>query len=129
MCAYPSPHSHPCRRVPTPIPFLRYTVFAANLVRAEELNSEGHATFGVTKFADLTAAEFKATYLGRKTLAEHSDFAAFNASECPACKRFPEMANYTADSLDWVAKGAVTPVKNQAQVKRTCLYFASCVAD
>jgi C1A family cysteine protease len=93
----------------------RFEIFKTNLLRAEELNNEGHATFGVTKFMDLSAAEFKATYLARKSLTKHKTMPEFDHTECPACKLFPEMGNYTANALDWTTKGAVTPVKDQGQ--------------
>jgi hypothetical protein len=37
----------------------RFNVFSANMERAAELNEDGTAEFGVTKFADLTPQEFK----------------------------------------------------------------------
>lgn len=37
----------------------RLTIFSNNLARAEELNALGGAKFGITKFSDLTAQEFK----------------------------------------------------------------------
>jgi len=64
-------------------------------------------TLGVTHFADLTFSEWRSQYLtGFKQLAtRNTSSGAFRA---PAS--FVE-----ASSVDWVAKGAVTPVKNQAQ--------------
>jgi len=98
----------------------RFAVFVANLgaaVAANEANPE-HATQGVTKFTDLTAAEFKAKYLARKPKpAPATPLKAWDG-ECTACTRFPEQAKLVAeppDSFDWVTKGAVTPIKDQGQ--------------
>jgi cathepsin F len=44
----------------------RLSVFRANLEVAETLNAAGSATHGVTKFMDLTPAEFKSMYTGYK---------------------------------------------------------------
>eukprot|EP00938_MAST-03A_sp_MAST-3A-sp1_P004566 g4566.t1 len=83
----------------------RYGVFKANLGMIDQLNSleQGTATYGVTKFADLTADEFKEQYLGLSgSLPEDAPVA-----------RDIEVTD--VDSIDWVEKGAVTPVKNQGQ--------------
>jgi len=42
----------------------RYANFLSTLDRIEQLNADGGNVFGITKFADLTPEEFKATYLG-----------------------------------------------------------------
>ena len=58
--------------------------------------------------SDLTTAEFTAKYLGTF---ETSPFATMD-------KKYKDLTAETAaapTSIDWVSKGAVTPVKNQAQ--------------
>jgi C1A family cysteine protease len=107
--------------------YKRFDIFAANMKQAETENAalgaihELHKTQGVTKFMDLTAEEFKAQFLTRKTGSKFADMNGvlpeFNG-ECTACKRFPEHAELLKDppaSFDWTTKGAVTKVKDQGQ--------------
>merc|ERR1711907_464895 len=73
----------------------------------DEHNAKGLSyTLGVNEFADLSWDEFAATHLGYK-----SDGNRFG--DLPKVA-FPEITD-VADSIDWVSKGAVTPVKNQQQ--------------
>merc|ERR1712072_506245 len=60
---------------------------------------------GVNEFADLSWDEFAATHLGYKSDGNRW-------GDLPKVA-FPEITD-VADSIDWVSKGAVTPVKNQA---------------
>jgi C1A family cysteine protease len=86
----------------------RLAVFADNIDKVNKDNAEhmlvaGTAVFGVTKFMDLTAEEFKATYL----------------TYIPSNHTVPRTAitldGPMAASIDWRTKGAVTPVKDQGQ--------------
>lgn len=86
----------------------RLSVFAANLEKVNQQNAEhllvgGDAVFGVTKFSDLTAAEFKATYLTYKPM---------NTS---VPRVSIEIDGELASAVDWRTKGAVTAVKDQGQ--------------
>lgn len=81
---------------------LRFTYFQQSLARIHEL---GDDTFGVNKFSDLSPEEFKGHYLN-------------NAAKYKVQEGIPVMkATETAPNtvIDWRKKGAVTPVKNQAQ--------------
>jgi len=97
----------------------RFLIFAQNMEKAARLTLEERtATYGMTRFADLTEAEFKRDFLGyngkwhkfsNETLPKYQ-------KECTACARFPEFARFASrnpDSLDWVELGAVTDVKDQ----------------
>lgn len=79
---------------------LRQAAFQANVELIKKHNGEGHSyTLGVNQFADLTQAEFT------KMISRP-----FNRTRAPRVK----WLNITAGSaVDWRAKGAVTPVKNQ----------------
>jgi len=91
--------------------------FIGNMEAAKLLNNENTtATYGMTKFMDISAADFKKMYLNRRSRGVAARNLPMWNGECTACKMFPEMANVTAaDAVDWVSKGAVTKVKDQGQ--------------
>jgi len=83
----------------------RFSVFKANLLLIDAMNlKDMHATYGVTKFADLTPAEFKQLYLMNVTL--NKPIA--SVSNVHITPKLPT-------SFDWSSKGDITPVKNQGQ--------------
>ena len=62
----------------------KFQIFKQNMERARQLNLKNpRATFGVTKFMDLTAKEFKARYTSRLNMAQ-------------ATKQFPRLSSYKA---------------------------------
>jgi C1A family cysteine protease len=83
--------------------FTKYNTFKANLDFVVEHNSWNRSyTLAVNQFGDLTNEEFGKTYCGYKANAERNE----------------EEVNFNGElaaELDWVAKGAVTPVKDQGQ--------------
>eukprot|EP00270_Netrium_digitus_P011222 TRINITY_DN3558_c0_g1_i2.p1 TRINITY_DN3558_c0_g1~~TRINITY_DN3558_c0_g1_i2.p1 ORF type:complete len:487 (-),score=82.03 TRINITY_DN3558_c0_g1_i2:269-1729(-) len=90
----------------------RLTVFWKNLLFIHQHNSRKSAssfTLGLNRFADLTNQEFKARYFGKK----FEDIIAKRSSR--PRKAFTHLGAATNDSVDWNAKGAVTPVKDQLQ--------------
>jgi len=83
---------------------MRYEIFSANMRKADIHNSENHGfTMGVTRFADWTEREFL-DFVGL-TAMEHVAGEVFDASVYEA----------NDDAVDWVAKGAVTAVKDQGR--------------
>jgi len=99
----------------------RFAIFAQNMELAVRLTAEEKtATYGATRFADLTQAEFKRDFLGYngqwKKFSNASEPLKKWEPECTACKRFPENAKLMTDlpsAYDWVDQGAVTDVKDQ----------------
>jgi len=93
------------KQYPTEEVFDRFNTFKANLelINAHN-NGSGSWKMGVNQFADLTPAEFKA-YLGLRPR-ENSYIRSQNVAVLP-----PAQSN----DIDWTTKGAVTPVKDQAQ--------------
>ena len=89
----------------------RLNIFSANLERAAELNAIGGAEFGVTKFADLTAQEFKRylTYVPGRYPSEDAKVLVPSSDAVPS-------------DFDWRdTTGVVSKVKNQGN-------FGSCWA-
>jgi len=88
--------------------FRRFSTFRDNMDFVHNHNS-GNNTFQVelNKFADMTSGEFKVVYLGYN-----------QALRYPATQSIESQVGvgaYPDGSLDWSAKGAVTPVKDQGQ--------------
>jgi cathepsin F len=89
----------------------RFQIFKKNLANAEQLQKreKGTATYGVTKFSDLSEQEFRSKYLMPKFSAKDAKpgkLAVFNSSWVAPPKQ---------SSFDWNSKGAVTAVYNQGQ--------------
>jgi len=86
----------------------RFEIFAENLAKIEAVNAKGLSyKLGVTAAADLTFEEFRAQYL--------TGFKGHAFKGLPNLGVFRAPEGYTPpDSVDWVAKGGVTPVQNQA---------------
>lgn len=85
----------------------RNSVYDTNVAMINAHNSGNHTwTMGVNQFADLTAKEFAARYTGGLLRPKRN-----------LRKQGYTISNETAlpSSVDWEAKGAVTPVKNQQQ--------------
>ena len=85
----------------------RFQIFSENVKRIEALNKMNRGfTLGVNAFADLTNEEFRTFYTGYKgnsaSEPKSNSFRYGNVSDVP-------------NSIDWRAKGAVTPVKDQGQ--------------
>ncbi len=87
----------------------RMSIFNANVAKIEDHNAGNHSwSMAVNKFADLTEDEFATRYIGGlKTRSKSRSLRATNYA--------PLNTTANPTSVDWTAKGAVTPVKNQEQ--------------
>ena len=85
----------------------RIGIYNENLAKIDAHNALNLSwTMGVNQFADLTADEFKARFVGGFRMPKKS-------LRSSAVGPFNTTANPT--SVDWSQKGAVTPIKNQQQ--------------
>jgi cysteine peptidase B len=87
---------------------MRFNVFKNNLAIAAKQNAQSkNATYGVTKFSDMTPDEFKNIILMKKPINKNLPGKVWNFDG--------RMQTRQASSFDWRDKGAVTPVYNQGQ--------------
>jgi cathepsin F len=88
----------------------RLSVFTANLRRARRHQRlDPSAVHGVTKFSDLTPAEFRDHFLGLRR-SRGGLLAAGSAHDAPTLP-----TDGLPDDFDWRDKGAVGPVKDQVR--------------
>merc|ERR1719443_889311 len=99
----------------------RYGIFKENRVYIKKMNEENaHVTFDVNQFADLTHDEFAEMYIGGGVKPELKQV----WEGVPYLGRHEYSGAELPESVDWVAKGAVSPVKNQGQCG-SCWSFSS----
>lgn len=88
---------------------VRFQNFISNVEKINKHNTEGHSySFGLTPFADMSQYEF-AMFIKR---GNGGGFVENRSIE----KSYAKSSSVAScDSVDWVSKGSVTPVKNQGQ--------------
>jgi len=95
------------KQYPTEEVFDRYNAFKANLETIKAHDPSTGYTLGVNEFTDLTGEQFKALYMGYRPR-DTSYYRGLNLHQTPPNQSI-------ANDIDWTTKGAVTPVKDQAQ--------------
>jgi len=91
----------------------RFANFRSNLKEIDARNKlRTGATYNITKFADMSREEFRKYPCGVNKL---SDLNHKRPDFTPVMAEAVDLPEAVPVSWDWVSKGAVTPVKDQAQ--------------
>lgn len=95
----------------------RFEIFSSNLrtIIKHNMDHTQNFTMGVNQFTDLTAEEFKATYVNGRRNANLQSF---------GCKSFSSSGTGLPSSVDWRTKGVVNAVRDQGQCG-SCWAFAT----
>jgi len=93
--------------------FARFKIWLKNMGRIAKFNSEGHSSkVRVNNFADMTDDEFRLAYFGEEgRCAIPDDVVRIGKGQ----RRTDDEPLPKDGTVDWTAKGCVTPVKNQGQ--------------
>lgn len=94
---------------------LRFEIFKDNLRFIDDHNAKNAGTssfrLGLTRFADLTNLEYRSMYLGAKL----NRSAGMPSRQNKASRYAFRAGDDLPETVDWRAKGAVGPVKDQGQ--------------
>ncbi|XP_073030911.1 low-temperature-induced cysteine proteinase-like [Primulina eburnea] len=99
----------------------RFEIFKDNLRYIDEQNAVANRTYklGLNRFADVSNAEYRKTYLGTRSRPQGRLSAVSGRYE-------PKVGDDLPDSIDWREKGAVAPIKDQGSCG-SCWAFSTIV--
>ncbi|KAL0432520.1 UNVERIFIED_CONTAM: Cysteine proteinase RD21A [Sesamum latifolium] len=101
----------------------RFEIFKDNLRYIDEQNALGDRSYklGLNRFADLTNDEYRKTFLGARPDGKR------RLTSTKSDRYAPKVGESVPDSIDWRAKGAVAPVKDQGSCG-SCWAFSTIAA-